>query len=454
MHFSDDPPTYNREHLALYHHNDVNHELFRQPAGSMERIEEELTRLVEVGYPVPPIELSGEDWFRLFYETANLPLIKHWWLTTKKHPFANETLALAARLGDTDFERLLLSTRKFSKRALFEAAVEACRSMRAPILNMLLHHGVNLSYTPRGAYPLMHHLYFEIKKRYSRYASEQEWRRLQTVKRSPVREVLRIIVLHAADCPKIEDFVKPEALLDWFVSRKGDVDITRFLINSGHGSWADVAWSVLSEWEWLGHGQLRCGRLVLEELGRQGKDKSVLLLELLHRGLSEGKGHMLQLAATLGAGILEGEALREMVEGICYSCRLSPLFAYLRAGLSPNFCVRQSFTLPMYAAFCGHLKLLRYLHSLGADVLAADEYGDTPLHWACISGQNKVIRWLLDEAGADGTQADTYGRTPLDILMADHSDIRNEPMAPLRRIYLLNKWKRNRREAISMLSRL
>lgn len=311
-------------------------------------------------------------------------------------------------------------------------------------------HGVNPSDTPKECDSPMHHLYDEFMRRDIYYPSHEAFLRLNAVKRSPKREGLRLVVHHAASGAKEPT---PDELL-WETVQRGDVDMTRFLIESGYGGWADAAWKYLSQCESLEQGHLRCGRLVLEELGRQGKDTSALLLELMHRGLAEGKGHQMKLAATLGAGILEGEALREMVEGICYSCRLSPLFAYLRAGLSPDFRVRGSFTLPMYAAFCGHLKLLRHLHRLGADVLAADEYGYTPLHRACISGQNEVIRWLLEEVGADGAQADTAGRTPLTILLTDHSHILTEPMAPLRRLYLLNRWKHNRCDAVSLLSRV
>ena len=47
----------------------------------------------------------------------------------------------------------------------------------------------------------------------------------------------------------------------------------------------------------------------------------------------------------------------------------------------------------------------------GADVMARDEYGRTPLHWAAQYGTPATIQPLLD-AGADAKAKDKEGKTP------------------------------------------
>ena len=60
----------------------------------------------------------------------------------------------------------------------------------------------------------------------------------------------------------------------------------------------------------------------------------------------------------------------------------------------------------------GKQSLARLLIQMGADVSAADQDGQTPLHFAVQNGQEAVAR-LLIEKGADVAATNQYGRTPL-----------------------------------------
>ena len=54
---------------------------------------------------------------------------------------------------------------------------------------------------------------------------------------------------------------------------------------------------------------------------------------------------------------------------------------------------------------------IRLLLDGGADPNSTDEDKDTPLHYACSSGNEEIIRLLLSK-GADPTASDGLGRTP------------------------------------------
>ena len=59
----------------------------------------------------------------------------------------------------------------------------------------------------------------------------------------------------------------------------------------------------------------------------------------------------------------------------------------------------------------------------GADVMARDKYGSTPLHWAakCIYGcKPGVIQALLD-SGADAKTKNKNGKTPWDLAQENDS---------------------------------
>jgi len=63
----------------------------------------------------------------------------------------------------------------------------------------------------------------------------------------------------------------------------------------------------------------------------------------------------------------------------------------------------------------GHVEVVRYLLSTGADCNIAESTGGyTPLHWAASHGNLETIEALV-EAGADPTVADRQGRLPIDM---------------------------------------
>lgn len=67
------------------------------------------------------------------------------------------------------------------------------------------------------------------------------------------------------------------------------------------------------------------------------------------------------------------------------------------------------------AAAWGHVEVVRYLLSVGADCnIVESSSGYTPLHWAASHGNLETIK-LLVEAGADPTLADRRGRLPVDV---------------------------------------
>lgn len=61
--------------------------------------------------------------------------------------------------------------------------------------------------------------------------------------------------------------------------------------------------------------------------------------------------------------------------------------------------------------FFGHHEALRFLLSRGADVHATDEYGSTPMHYAC-ANQNAQALEMLRQAGASAVMSNVLGHTP------------------------------------------
>jgi ankyrin repeat protein len=78
---------------------------------------------------------------------------------------------------------------------------------------------------------------------------------------------------------------------------------------------------------------------------------------------------------------------------------------------SARDCEWQSVPL-VFAAAKGHNSTVDLLLSHGADVHAADKYGDTPLHWAAYYGRCDAVEQLLSH-GADIHAANSRGVTPL-----------------------------------------
>ena len=70
-----------------------------------------------------------------------------------------------------------------------------------------------------------------------------------------------------------------------------------------------------------------------------------------------------------------------------------------------------------YAAYCGDLEGVHYFLAEGSDVVAADDFGWTALHWncrmACTPGSRNAIIEVLVSAGADINQRDKDGKTVL-----------------------------------------
>ncbi|CCW69746.1 unnamed protein product [Phytomonas sp. Hart1] len=62
----------------------------------------------------------------------------------------------------------------------------------------------------------------------------------------------------------------------------------------------------------------------------------------------------------------------------------------------------------MWAAFRGHLTIVRFLVDKGAAVNVSNSLGHTALHWAIIAGKMDIVRFLLDH-GADPSQRDKQG---------------------------------------------
>ena len=68
------------------------------------------------------------------------------------------------------------------------------------------------------------------------------------------------------------------------------------------------------------------------------------------------------------------------------------------------------------AAISGNVDKARELLKHGRyDVNCTDEYGRTPLHWACCWGRVSMVRMLISELQADTTLQDKWGNTPLHI---------------------------------------
>ncbi|MCC6003801.1 MAG: ankyrin repeat domain-containing protein [Thermofilum sp.] len=87
----------------------------------------------------------------------------------------------------------------------------------------------------------------------------------------------------------------------------------------------------------------------------------------------------------------------------------------LRKGANVNAKYGDSDLTPLHwAAFLGHVDVVRLLLEHGAEVNARNKYGETPLHRAAAYGRADAARLLL-EHGADVNARDEYGWTPLHV---------------------------------------
>ena len=71
----------------------------------------------------------------------------------------------------------------------------------------------------------------------------------------------------------------------------------------------------------------------------------------------------------------------------------------------------------------GHLPIVEYLCSKGADIEAKDAfYKRTPLHWASYWGKTEIVKFLVSK-GANKNVVDSSGKTPYEL--ANQNEIKN-----------------------------
>ena len=76
-----------------------------------------------------------------------------------------------------------------------------------------------------------------------------------------------------------------------------------------------------------------------------------------------------------------------------------------------------------FASSRGLLSIVKYLISLGANLMSSDKYGITPLHFAAQNGHNEVVKYLLS-CGVNPNSSENNGVKPIHLAAAtNHSDI-------------------------------
>ena len=71
-----------------------------------------------------------------------------------------------------------------------------------------------------------------------------------------------------------------------------------------------------------------------------------------------------------------------------------------------------------FAAQGDKINTVLHLHERDIDTNGKDSKGSTPLHWACYSGSEKVVEYLLAQPGILLDEKDQDGHTPLHIAVA------------------------------------
>lgn len=66
------------------------------------------------------------------------------------------------------------------------------------------------------------------------------------------------------------------------------------------------------------------------------------------------------------------------------------------------------------AAANGHAGIVTALLAAGADANLINKEGNSPLHWACVTGQLECVKLLVETGKADVSLRNKAGRTPLD----------------------------------------
>jgi ankyrin repeat protein len=150
----------------------------------------------------------------------------------------------------------------------------------------------------------------------------------------------------------------------------------------------------------------------------QGASHNIVINEgatAFMRAALAGDLEVMQLLLDAGANPAVVTAEREGHEytDLCYTAtpsgRSTPLMIAAGVGWRPGI------TRGREADAIEAIKLIR-AHDQTADINAANQAGDTPLHGAVMRGAPKIVEFLVAQ-GADLTAKNDYGWTPLDIAM-------------------------------------
>lgn len=77
-----------------------------------------------------------------------------------------------------------------------------------------------------------------------------------------------------------------------------------------------------------------------------------------------------------------------------------------------------------WAAYKGHADLMRLLMYSGVDLQKPDNFGSTPLHLACLSGNINCVRLLCEKSNLDLEPRDKNCKTPIMLAQAhQHQDV-------------------------------
>lgn len=88
--------------------------------------------------------------------------------------------------------------------------------------------------------------------------------------------------------------------------------------------------------------------------------------------------------------------------------------AYLLGmGAQNHLCDINGDTALHWAAYKGHADLIRLLMYSGVDLEKRDNFGSTPLHLACLSGNINCVRILCQKRQLDLEPQDQNGKTPI-----------------------------------------
>ncbi|KAJ3214118.1 hypothetical protein HK099_007016 [Clydaea vesicula] len=97
-----------------------------------------------------------------------------------------------------------------------------------------------------------------------------------------------------------------------------------------------------------------------------------------------------------------------------------PLIENLNA-MNMNICDENKCSVLMKAAFKGHLEIVQHLLTLGVDVNAKDNQGNTALVWACASKQLETVKCLVEEGNASVNGDNVTNNAPTPLITATFS---------------------------------